>query len=116
MPLYVTIVSVIDTVVPVVFWLANVIGGVQLMLVLLDLVHIVPDALPQVYVTVCVKLVDSRFTVNVWASPRSPPLADNHDFLGIVVNTFDADAVTVPLDTPDVYDAEHDSVFEPLSA
>ena len=45
-PLYVVIVNTTETEVPVVFWLAKDSGGVHEMLVLLDLVAIVPDALP----------------------------------------------------------------------
>ena len=64
-PLYVVIVSVIETEVPVVFCFAKSSGGVHEMLVSLDFVQIVPDALPHVYVTVWVKLVASRVTVSV---------------------------------------------------
>ena len=46
LPVYVVIVKVTFTDVPVVFWLAKVKGGVHDMLVLLDFVAIVPEALP----------------------------------------------------------------------
>jgi hypothetical protein len=65
LPLYVVIVNVTDTLVPAVFWLASVKGGVKDMLVLLDFVAIVPLAVPHLYVIVCVKLVDFLSTVNV---------------------------------------------------
>ena len=72
------------------------------MLVLLDFVHIVPDALPHLYVIVCVKLLDFRVTVKVCAAFNVPLLADRLDFLGIVASTTELDAATVPLLTPDV--------------
>jgi hypothetical protein len=60
-----------------------------------------------------VKLLDFLVTVRVCAVPNVPLLADSVLFLGIVVNTFDAVAVTVPLLTPEVKEAEQASVFEP---
>ena len=61
----------------------------------------------------CVKLLAFRDTVNVCSVPSVPLLTDNVLLRGIVVNTFDALAVIVPLETPDVNDAEHDNVFLP---
>ena len=87
-PLYVVMVNVIFTDVPVVFWLANVNGGVNEILVAVDFVHIVPLALPQVYVIVCVKLVDCLVTVNVCAVPSVPLPTDKVDFLGMVVSAW----------------------------
>jgi hypothetical protein len=62
---------------------------------------------------VCVKLVDFLVTVNVCAVPSVPLPTLIVDFRGIVVSVFDADAVTVPLETPVAKDAEHDNVFLP---
>ena len=107
------IVNVIDTDVPVVFCDDSVSGGVQLILVSLDFVTIVPDVVPHLYVMVCVKLLDFLVTVSVCAVPNVPFDAVSVLFLGMVVNTFDAVAVTVPLLTPLVKDADVDSTFEP---
>ena len=71
---------------PLVFCEAHEIGGVNEMLVLVDFVHIVVDALPQVAVIVCVKLVDCLVTVSVCAVPSVPLPTDNEDFLGMVVS------------------------------
>jgi hypothetical protein len=97
LPLYVVMVNVITTESPSVFWLAKESGGVQEMLVSLDFVQIVPDALPHLYVIVWVKLLACLVTVRVCAVPSFPLEAARVLFLGIVVNAFDADAVTVPL-------------------
>jgi len=52
LPEYVSIVNEIETRVPVVFWLAKLIGGVQLMFVEDDFVTIVPLAVPHLYIIV----------------------------------------------------------------
>ena len=52
-------------------------GGVHEILVLPDCVQTVPDAEPQIYVIVCVKLESALVTVNVCAVPNVPLLADN---------------------------------------
>ena len=52
-------------------------GGVHDILVLPDCVQTVPDAEPQTYVIVCVKLESALVTVNVCAVPNVPLLADN---------------------------------------
>jgi len=83
------------------------------MLVLLDFVATVPEAVPHLYVIVCVKLLECRDIVNVCAVPSVPFEAVKVLFLGIVVSTFDVVAVTVPLLTPDVNDADVDNVFLP---
>ena len=90
-PLYVMIVKTTETFMPDVFWLARSNGGVNEILVLLDFVQIVPLALPQVYVIVCVKLVEYRVTVNVCAVPSVPSLAVRPEALGMVVS------VTLPI-------------------
>ena len=54
LPLYVVQVRMQETVVPEVFWLARLNGGVHEILVLLDFVTMVPVALPTLYVMVCV--------------------------------------------------------------
>ena len=56
LPLYVVIVSVMETEVPVVFSEDRETGGVHDILLLLDFVQTVPEELPQAYVIVCVKL------------------------------------------------------------
>ena len=77
---------------------------------------IVPEAVPHLYVIVCVKLFECLAMVNVCAVPNVPLLAVRLLLRGIVVNTFEPVAVTVPLLTPEVYDAEHDNVFVPFAA
>lgn len=64
-PVNVSMVNVTDTEVPVVFWLARDIGGVHWILVDVDLLTMVPDALPHLYVMVWVRLVDCLVTVRV---------------------------------------------------
>ena len=61
--------------------------------VLLDFVAIVPDALPHLYVIVCVKSESCLLTVKVCAVPSVPLLAVSDDFLAMVVS--------VPLPEPD---------------
>ena len=56
---------------------ANDSGGVHETEAALDFVQIVPDAEPQAYVIVCVKLESALVTVNVCAVPNVPLLADN---------------------------------------
>lgn len=85
-PLYVVIVNVTETLVPVVFWLARDIGGVYEILVLLDLVHSVVLAVPHLATMVCVKLVEYCVTVSVCAVPSVPLLAVRVEALGIVVS------------------------------
>ena len=72
LPVKVSMVNTTETDVPVVFWLANVKGGVHEMDVLLDFVATVPVALPHLYVIVCVKLESNRLTVKVCAVPSVP--------------------------------------------
>ena len=55
--------------------------------VLLLSVQIVPDALPHLYVMVCVNAVAFFVTVSVCFVPRVPLLADREDFLGMVFST-----------------------------
>ena len=113
-PLYVVIVRVTDTEVPVVFCLASANGGVHFILVLLDFEHMVSVALPHLYVMVCVNVSDCRVTVSVCSVPRVPLLALRLLFRGIVVSVFDADAVTsVALCRLQLYQAEHDRFFVP---
>lgn len=71
-PLYVVIVSLTVTLVPVLFCCASDSGGVHAILVLPDFDTIVPDALPHVYVIVCVKLLDCRVTESVCSVPSVP--------------------------------------------
>ena len=63
------------------------------MLVLLDFVAIVPEALPHLYVIVCVKLESNLLTVNVCIVPSVPLDAVKLLFLAIVGS--------VPLPDPD---------------
>lgn len=100
LPLYVVIVNTTDTDVPVVFWLAKVKGGVHDMLVLLDFVHIVPDALPHLYVIVWVKSLDCLETVNVCAVPKVPFDAARLLFRAIVFSVPLPDPVFVPMLAP----------------
>ena len=86
LPEYVVILYVTVTLVPVVFWLAHDSGGVKEKLVELDLLAIVVDALPQVAVIVCVKLLDFLVIVKVCAVPSVPFATVSVDFLGIVVS------------------------------
>ena len=62
----------IETDVPVVFWLAHATGGVKLILVLDDWLQTVRLALPHFAMIVCVKLVDFLVTVSVCAVPSVP--------------------------------------------
>ena len=84
LPLYVL--HVIVTVPLVLFgiWFASVREGVQLTEVLLVFVAIVPVALPKVYVSVWVKLLDARLMLIVPALPRFVAAMLQEDFLGIV--------------------------------
>ena len=95
--------------------MANDSGGVHDIFSLLDLVQIVPDALPHEYVIVCVKLLSCLDTLSFRTVPKVPFGAESVLFLGIVLNTFDVEAVTVPLLTPVVYDAETANVFVPFA-
>jgi hypothetical protein len=63
------------------------------MLILLDFVAIVPEALPHLYVIVWVKSLDCFVTVNVCAVPKVPFDAARLLFLAIVFS--------VPLPDPD---------------
>jgi hypothetical protein len=101
-PLYVVNVKVTETLVPAVFWLASDTGGVKLTEVPVVFVVIVPEAEPHLYVIVCVKLLECLVMVNVCAVPNVPFPAVKLLLRGIVVSTFDAVAVTVPLLTPEV--------------
>lgn len=56
---------------------ANDNGGVHETEAALDFVQIVPDAEPQAYVIVCVKLESALVTVKVCAVPNVPSPADN---------------------------------------
>lgn len=56
------------------------------MLVLLDFVHIVLDALPHVAVIVCVKLLDCRVTLIICAVLSVPFATDDVDLRGIVLS------------------------------
>lgn len=84
LPLYVL--HVIVTVPLVLFgiWFASVREGVQLTEVLLVFVAIVPVALPKVYVSVWVKLLDARLMLIVPVLPRFVADMLQEDFLGIV--------------------------------
>ena len=83
-PLYVL--QVIVTLPLVLFGIcfASVRAGVQLTDVLLVFVAIVPVALPKVYVSVWVKLLDARLMLIVPALPRFVAAMLQEDFLGIV--------------------------------
>lgn len=100
LPLYVVSVSVIETDVPFVFWLANDNGGVQLTLVLLVFVTMVPDAVPHLYVMVWVKLLSDRVMVRVCAVLRVPLLAVKLDALGMVFSVPVPDPLIVPMLDP----------------
>jgi hypothetical protein len=76
LPLNVSIVNIMLTLVPVVFCNANDTGGVQDTLELFVFVATVPEVLPHLYVMVCVKLSSSLLMVNVWAVPSVPLEAD----------------------------------------
>ena len=65
-------------------WFASVRDGVQLTDVLLVFVAIVPVALPKVYVSVWVKLLDARLMLIVPVLPRFVADMLQEDFLGIV--------------------------------
>ena len=84
LPLYVL--HVIVTVPLVLFgiWFASVREGVQLTEVLLVFVAIVTVALPKVYVSVWVRLLDSQLMLIVPVLPRFVADMLQEDFLGIV--------------------------------
>jgi hypothetical protein len=118
-PVYVVIVNVIVTDVPVTFCFAKSSGGVQLMLMLLDFVATVPDALPHLYVIVCVKLVSYLLTVSFKAVPSVPLSADKLLFLAIVFSVPLPDPVFVPMLAPlnvieNCWLNEYENVFVPL--
>ena len=92
-PVNVVIVNTTLTDAPVAFWLANVSGGVKEMLVAVAFVQTVPDALPHLYVIVCVKEESNLVTLNVWAVPSVPFEAVRLLFLAM--------AFSVPLPDPD---------------
>ena len=93
LPVNVSMVNVMLTAVPVVFCAAKDKGGVKEMLVSLDFVATVPEALPHLYVIVWVKLESNLLTVNVCAVPSVPLEAVKLLFRAIVGN--------VPLPEPD---------------
>ena len=93
LPLYVVIVNVMLTAVADGACFAKSSGGVHDMLVLLDFVATVPEALPHVYVIVCVKSESCLVTVKVCAVPSVPFEADMLLFLAMVFS--------VPLPDPD---------------
>jgi hypothetical protein len=69
------------------------------MLVELDFVAMVVEALPQVAVMVCVKLFDFLVTVNVCAVPSVPFPTDKVDFLGILSSVNDFEPVQFTVET-----------------
>jgi hypothetical protein len=83
-PLYVLQVIVTLPLVLFGIWFASVREGVQLTEVLLVFVAIVPVALPKVYVSVWVKLLDARLMLIVPVLPRFVADMLQEDFLGIV--------------------------------
>ena len=83
-PLYVLQVIVTLPLVLFGIWFASVRAGVQLTDVLLVFVAIVPVALPKVYVSVWVKLLDARLMLIAPALPRFVAAMLQEDFLGIV--------------------------------
>ena len=91
---------VTETEVPVVFWLAHAIGGVNEMFVELDFVQIVVEPLPQVATMVCVKLLDCLVTVSVCAVFSVPLATESVDFLGIVSSVPVPEPDFVPMDEP----------------
>ena len=95
------------------FWLAQLSGGVKLILSLVDFVQIVVLALPHFAVMVCVKLVACRVTVNVWPVFSVPFPTLSVLFLGIRVNAFDVLALTVPEFVPEISVALADTVLVP---
>ena len=95
------------------FWLAQLSGGVKLILSLVDFVQIVVLALPHFAVMVCVKLVACRVTVNVWPVFSVPFSTLSVLFLGIRVNAFDVLALTVPELVPETSVALADTVLVP---
>lgn len=76
-------------------WFASDSGGVQLTEVLLVFEAIVPVALPKVYVSVCVKLLDARVMFIVPAFPRVVAAMLHEDFLGIVYRATVLDVLTL---------------------
>ena len=58
-------------------------------------------------------MLECRLIVNVSSVPRVPLLTVSDDFLGMVVNVFEAEVYTVPLETPVINDAEHATVLVP---
>ena len=75
----------------------------------------VPVALPNEYVNVCVNALEARFIVIVTSEPK---LTDDDDKVGcvargIVVSTLLADFVSVPIDKFVENDAYTDNVFVP---
>jgi hypothetical protein len=115
---YVYSVNVTDTEDPVVFWLAKERGGVHETLFEVEKESespkIQPEAPPQAYFSLCLKLDDFSTIVKVCAVPSVPSDTVRVLIRGMAVKVFEADAVTVPLLTPDVYEAEQESVFAPF--
>ena len=74
-------VKVTETEVPVVFCCARDKGGVQLTLVPVVFVAIVPEAVPHLYVMVCVREEIWRFMVRACAVPRVPLPAVSVDLI-----------------------------------
>ena len=101
---YVVNVSLIETDVPAVFWLAKDSGGVQVMLVLVvnseDDPATYPEALPQVYCILCLNVLVALLMVNVCAVLRVPLLAVRLDALGIVFSVPEPEPVIVPMLEP----------------
>lgn len=121
LPEYVVTVNVTETEDPVVFCCAKDSGGVHEMLVVLDFVAIVPEALPHLYVMVWVRLESCLVTVRVIAVPSVPLLAVNDDFRAMVSNVPVPDPVFVPMLDPlnvmeNCWLNEYENVFLPLES
>ena len=95
------------------FWLAQLSGGIKLILSLVDFVQIVVLTLPHFAVMVWVKPVSCFVTVNSWGLPSVPFLTLSVLFLGIRVNALDVLAFTVPEFVPETSIALADTVLVP---
>ena len=116
---YVYSVNVTDTEEPVVFCCAKVSGGVHETLFDVEKEseppRIHPEAVPQVYFSLCLNEDAFSVIVRVCAVPSVPFATVKVLFRGIVVSSFEPEQVTVPELTPVTNDAEQLSVFTPSS-
>ena len=88
--------NVTTTLVPLMFCEAQDKGGVNEMLVLVDIVQTVVEALPQVATMVCVKLESCFVTAKFSSVPKVPLATERLDLRAILVSVSDPLALHVP--------------------